>query len=387
MEESGVIDAAVALLARGGLARDAMDRLVAHIQSLRKALAGLIDTATSDPGVTASPDTSDDLVEDIEKYTKVGIWLCQGQSATAERRPRPRTNFPWEVNEDDLDMDEYLWLNLTDAIVQVSQTVGMSLTFHDSHPTEHTQNTFDTTKIAASLRTNIQQVFTALLASTATPSVKADTINGQPKQASDHFTFLRILRAFLTRAARTAPSLSELRDVLADIFSAYTFEQSVLELAHGLIGSDVFTDMHAAHTLRDRGWRPRTQVCEHCKRRAWGPGIGAIVWDEWVLKEQERHAEKTRKRVEQGGGEQARRMSRGKGKASVPTTPALGPMHDGEETRGMTLVVFACRHVFHRVCLSRSGNDDDDDDDDGFREGRLMRRAVYRCPLCTAEQQ
>jgi hypothetical protein len=70
MEKSGVIDAAVALLARDGLARDAMDRLATHMQSLQHALVGLINAAASNPDVTASQETSDDLVEDLEKYTK-----------------------------------------------------------------------------------------------------------------------------------------------------------------------------------------------------------------------------------------------------------------------------------------------------------------------------
>lgn len=375
MEESGVIDAAVALLARDGQARDAIDRLVAHIQSLRNALSGLIATAVSDPNVTASQATSDDLMEDLEKYSKVGIWLCQSQSAVAERRPRPRTNPAWDVSENDLDMDEYLWLNLIDAIVQVSQQVNASISHYDSHPSEQGQPIFDTTKLSSSLRSTVQQTFTTLLAATSMPSTK--THQKSSHQPPNHLSFLLILRSFLTRAAKTSPSLSDLRAVLADIFSAYTFEQSVLSLAHGLLGSDVFTEIQQVHTLRQQGWRPRSQVCEKCKRRAWGPGIGELVWDEFVLKEQERDTEKARKLLEQAG----RRSSRGKGKVSVPSTPGGGGgmmEGDGEETRKLALVVFACRHVFHRVCV-----------DEEFREGRGIGGAGrkgggtgYKCPIC-----
>ncbi|CAK1362811.1 Vacuolar protein sorting-associated protein 8 [Cercospora beticola] len=393
MEKLGVIDAAVALLARDGLARDAMDRLVSHMQSLQHALASLLHSAATNVQITPAQDTCDELVEDLEKYTKVGIWLCQGQKSTAIRTPRPRTNLAWEIDENDLDMDEFLWLNLVDAIVQVSQNVGAAASHYNRHPAAHEPDSFDTNKLASSLRSNVQRTFTALLAATATPDVRtgSNTITSTKQSAPNHLSFLRILRAFLSRASRFAPSLSELRAVLADIFSAYTFEQSVLELAHGLLGADVFAEIDEVVTLRQRGWRPRTQVCEHCKRRAWGPGSGEIVWDEWVLKEQEREVEKARKVLERGGGEQARRLSRGKRKMSVPTTPGVGPVPDEEERKKLSLVVFACRHVFHRVCLDGEGREGGA----GFLAagsggGRLGltaaatvgRREMYKCPIC-----
>lgn len=371
MENSGVIDAAVALLARDGLARDAMDRLVSHMQSLQLALTSLIDAAAL-PEVTASEETSDDLVEDLEKYTTVGIWLCQSQSAVVTRKPRPRSNMVWDIDENDLDLDEYLWLNLVDIVVKVTQSVMEALNHFEEHPSDQAGDPFDPSKLASSLRANVQQAFTALMATTAIPSVKLkenEDAPNKPKQRADHLSFLRVLRAFLSRAASSAPSLADLRAVLQDIFSAYTFESGVLSLANELLGSDVFTEIQEANTLRQRGWRPRTQVCERCKRRAWGPGIGEIVWDEWVAREQEREADKARKMLERGGGEQARRLSRGKAKA--PATPTIEREGGSEEAKKLALVVFACRHVFHRVCL-----------DEEFREGRPLRREVYRCPVC-----
>ncbi|CAK4030787.1 related to VPS8-vacuolar sorting, 134 kD [Lecanosticta acicola] len=381
MESSGVIDAAVALLARDGLARDAMDRLVTHMKSLEDALTSLIDTAAARPDVTVPEDTTEELVEDIEKYTKVGIWLCQGQSATAQRRPRPRTNLAWEVSEDDLDLDEYLWLNLTDVIVQVTQNATAAFDHLDSHPT-NAQESFDSSRLASSLRSSVQQAFTALMASTATPSIKSEQDSlKQSKQPSDHMSFLRVLRAFLARAARTAPSLADLRAVLQDILSAYAFEQGVLSLANELLGSDVFSDIQEANTLRQRGWRPRSQVCERCKRRAWGTGIGEVVWDEWVTREQEREAERTRKMLERGGGEQARRLSRGKAKVPPTPTRSSGDDGEGEETKRMALVVFACRHVFHRVCL-----DEGKGIGGGYNRGGGSSGGMYRCPVCTEQR-
>jgi len=362
MEMSGVVDAAVVLLARDGLARDAMERLVTHLQRLQQTLIELIDAVGESPDLQATQEAAQDLVDGIEKYTKVGIWLCKGQSANAQRRPRPRTNFSWEIKEGDLDLDEYLWLNLVDCVVQVTKSGTPALKDLEDHPTEVDLERFDVTKLSTSLRSNVQQAFTALLAATATPSIKAKDDKQARASTRDHLSFLRVLCTFLTRAATTAPSISDLRAVLSDIFSAYTFEEGVLSLAYDLLGSDVFTDMQEVNELRQRGWRPRTQVCEHCKRRAWGPGIGEIVWDEWIAREHERDSEKARKLVERGGGEEARRLERGKAKAAQSVTGEPS----NEDAKRLALVVFACRHVFHKVCL----------------DGIALRQEMYKCPIC-----
>ncbi|KAK5697110.1 Vacuolar protein sorting-associated protein 8 [Elasticomyces elasticus] len=367
IEKAGVVDAAVVLLSRDGRARDAMDRLVVHLRSLEQALTSLVTAAGESPDAASTQEAAEDLVEAIAKYTKVGVWLCQGQSAIARRKPRPRTNFAWDVPEDDLDLDEWLWLNLVDAVVQTSNNTSQAVRHVDETTIPEIGN-LNLSRVTISLRTNLQQTFTALLAATAVPSKSSDTVGSKP--AHDNLSFLRILRAFFTRAATTAPSLAELRAVLSDIFAAYSYEQGILSVANELLGSDVFADIEGTNKLRQRGWRPRAQVCEHCKRRAWGQGIGEIVWDEWMLKEQVREVEKARKVVERGGGEEARRLERGKAKAKAAVSFERNDTQ-GEESRKLTLVVFACRHVFHRVCLEPA-----------FREEGKPTAELYSCPLC-----
>ncbi|KAF2482257.1 Golgi CORVET complex core vacuolar protein 8-domain-containing protein [Neohortaea acidophila] len=387
LESSGVVDAAVTLLARNGLARDGMERLVTKLEQLQHALGNLLGSTSEVPDWQAMEEATQHLVEDIEKYTKVGIWLCQGQTAAiTERKPRPRTNFAWEIREDDLDLDEYLWLDLVDVVVQITKNTNQAITYLHEHPTESNGEVFDTSKVAAALRTNAQQTFTALLAATTAPkqnrqSEEETPPKHRPRRHQDPFTFLRVFRAFLSRAASTSPTLADLRTVLSDIFSAYTFEEGVLTLGNGLLGADVFAEIEEANTLRQRGWRPRSQVCEFCKLRAWGPGIGEAVWDEFVAREEEREAERKRKNVERSGGEEARRLERGKGKAvAVPAAlhateggDAMGMQTQSDEVRRLALVVFSCRHVFHRVCL-----------DADFRDGKPAKKERYQCPLCTA---
>ncbi|KAF1819630.1 uncharacterized protein K489DRAFT_325912 [Dissoconium aciculare CBS 342.82] len=366
MEASGVVDAAIFVLARDGLARDAMESLSIHLRNLENALTSLIDAFTANPDVGDPYETVNELMEDLEKYGKVGIWLCRGQSSVVQRAPRPRINLAWDIEEGDLDADEYLWLNLLDIVVQVTQNIIAALNHAAENPPPLEHLPLETSQLANRSRANVHEVFTAVLATTATASKQdAAAVSGRSTRRADDMSFLRILRAFLTRAAKTTPSLAELRTVLADILSVYSFEQDVLTLSNQLLGSDLFAELDKVKQLRQHGWRPKTQVCEKCKRRAWGTGIGESVWTEWVAQEENRANERMRKMLEQTGSEEARRLERGKGKASS------APAASTEESQRFTLVVFACRHVYHRTCL-----------DAEMKNASTHERGIYKCQIC-----
>ena len=373
LEEAGATDAAVVLLVRDGLTRDAMVRLVAHLQRLRHTLADVVASAGASPDLTATGEAARSLVGDVEKYTRVGVWLCRGSSAGAERRRGSVAGGGWEVDEEELELDEWLWLELVDAVVQVSQQVGAAL--RDVQDGPEVGDALEPTKVLSALRCNVQQTFTALLSATATTGAATTTTTAATQTASSthHATspsFLRILRAFLARTARTTgPSLADLRAVLTDIFTAYTYEAEVLRLAHGLLGTAVFADTRQVQTARGRGWRPRAAVCEGCRRRAWGPGLGEAVWERWAAREAEKEAERRRRAVERSGGAEARRMSRGKARAA---TVAASEEEAAAATAPEALVVFACRHVFHRACLEGDGEEDE---------------GGYRCRVCAREAE
>lgn len=377
MESNGVIDAAVLLLAQDGLAGDAIARLCAHMKTLENALCGLITAAASAPDPETTEGTANDLTTAVDKYARLGIWLCQGQTTVMSptRRPRQRTNSAWQIKESDLDFDEQLWLNLIDAIVSLSKSVtSSSLDIPMSQYLD--TSSFDEEKITNALRSTVQSTFTALLASTSSTPGTSKT---PAAQRTTNQSFLYIFRAFLARASSSyAPTLSDLRKVLLDIFTAYAHESSVLSLASSLLDSDVFTDVSDIHLLRQRGWRPKTQVCELCKRRAWGTGTSVFTddnshgeshWREWERCEQERCARKLEiDRVKRGEYQ----LDRGKGKR--PSVQAVEERTDEEKAireKG-TLVVFACRHVFHRSCLDERIKKENEDGDE--REG-------YWCPL------
>lgn len=404
MESNGVVDAAVLLLAQDGLARDAVDRLCKHMATLENALCGLIQAASSAPDPDSTEETANDLTAAADKYTRLGIWLCQGQTSvmSATRRPRQRTNAAWEVRESDLDLDEQLWLNLIDAVVSLSKSVAseaLDVPISDYPDSSH----FDFEKINNTLRATVQSTFTALLASTSPTIPSTIKISHQPHSLTHtNQSFLHIFRAFLTRASHSyAPTLSDLRKVLLDIFTAYTHESSVLNLASHLLDSDVFRDVRDIHILRQRGWRPISQICSVCKQRCWGVGVGAVaaataveedadaraaqpsqeergvldlilqsrhnnassshttspgpesLFNEFSLLETERNEAKIARQVAKRDKLLGAEEGNGKSKGKRPSVQVLEERSEREQRfrRKNLLVVFACGHAFHRGCL------------------------------------
>ncbi|KAF2118242.1 Golgi CORVET complex core vacuolar protein 8-domain-containing protein [Lophiotrema nucula] len=385
LEESGVIDAAVVLLARDGLVQRAMDRLVKHLATLETALTGLISAAAESPDAANTEEAIADLLNDIEKYVKVGIWLCQGQTRSAERAPEPlinrRKSAYGDVKEEDLALDELLWLELVDKVVTLAKEVSAAVSGLDPTHTASTnphQEPLDTTQITMTLRSSVQQTFSALLASATVPlpnksaSSQAASSTARPSltrkatQSQSNPSFLRILYTFLTRAAHSSPSLADLRAVLSEIFSAYTFEETILSLANRFLDKEGFAQVAEIHELRQRGWRPRGQVCEGCRKRAWGPGAGASVWEAWEKRGQEEVERRLAAYEEAAGG-------KGKGR-SVRTGEGSGREGTGPDA----LVVFACRHLWHRGCLEKASLKEDEDGGQG--RGHSVGR--LKCPIC-----
>jgi hypothetical protein len=400
LEKSGVIDAAVVLMARDGLVKDAMNRLIKHLATLETALTGLIGAAADTPDAANTEEAVHDLLDDINKYVKEGIWLCQGHTRSLGGAPESladrRKSAYGEVRESDLALDELLWLDLVDTVVRLIRETSTAVQHLDAATETTTSETIDTARIVTTLRSSVQQTFSALLASTTIPPTKPNSSTptiaplypSLSTQSQSNPSFLRILRCFLTRATHTySPSLSDLRSVLSEIFAAYTFEETILSLANRFLDKEGFENVEEVHTRRQMGWRPRGQVCEGCRKRCWGPGAGSggAIWESWEKAEQER----LERRVQQSdttGDEE------GKGKGKRPSQARLDGTVTEEGGEGLgKLVLFACRHLWHTACSEKKVREIDGDGKgdaegakitthlakDGGGDGRL------KCAICT----
>lgn len=374
MESTGVIDAAVVLMTRDGLVQEAMGRLVKHMQTLEVALTSLIDAAAESPDEGNTSEAVDDLLEDVQKYTKVGIWLCQGQTQARPPEHHSSKNAkrksilldPDQDPEADL-LDERLWLSLLDTVVSVTKNVSTSLADLDLSTPDSLIPSFDTQKITSTLRATVQTSFTALLTSTTRPQQQPAVPStpslepGSPTQiklpsTQPHPSFLLILRAFLSRAAKSSPTLADLRQVLQEIFAAYTFEENVLSLSNQFLSKDLFSKVEDEWIRRQRGWRPVGYACGGCRKRVWGPGVGGMVVEEWERRRRAEYLE-TVKKMRDRSREREESQSRGKGKVSRGIVKPEERDEEREELREGDgkgpLLVFACRHVWHRQCLEQ----------------------------------
>lgn len=419
MEDTGVIDAAIILMAREGQVHDAMGRLTKHLHTLESALHGLLSGTSNDKQDVDTQELAEELLKALQKYTHVGIWLCQGQMKTSKqtRAVQRRQGSP---APSDLALNEKLWLEMIDTTVQITRNLSTIVSSPDLSTTsrEGDPQLLDTDKLVALLRSLVQHTFTALLTATSAQE-PIESSNHIVTSSGGSLTFLRILRAFLTRAAATSPSLADLRAVLTSIFSAYAYEQSILQLSNRLLEEQLFVNVKQAVELRQRGWRPKGSTCEACGRRVWGPGVSGNVFEAW----EEKQAIETTRRIERksiaaaaaspdpstarGKGkaetshQQETYLGKGKGKGTnlavqqgtsgnaAPQDESshndAGPGENGNvvSARGNQplgpLVVLACRHIYHQRCLDAL---------QGQREGErhrtvdeFGREMEYSCPI------
>jgi hypothetical protein len=366
MEESGVVDAAVILMAREGLVNDAMKRLTEHLGKLEAALTGLLGSTDENLDSDHLEEAAEDLVESLQKYTGVGIWLCQKNTKASSMKQTSKMQRRKSASKKtELNPQELLWLDLIDPVVHITKNLSFSI----AHLDESRSANLDTEKLLSTIRTLVQRTFTALLTATSGP-------------LGASISFLRILRAFLTRASISSPTIIDLRAVLASIFSAYAYEESILGLANRLLDKDLFVNVESAAALRNRGWRPRGSLCEGCRRRVWGPGAGGDILGQWEEKQAEEANQREERRILRAGGDAARgkqkakvqdmavarsseaRISRAKGKGKsrdwAGVASSAVDMSEDEDQDGLAeekaedfgpLVVFACRHLYHQSCL------------------------------------
>ncbi|KAI9836535.1 MAG: Vacuolar protein sorting-associated protein 8 [Sclerophora amabilis] len=432
MEDGGVVDAAVVLMAREGQAKRAMERLTKHLGTLESVLLGLLSGQNSKADTSVNQDAMNEVLEALQKYSGVGIWLCQGQTKTmqtskSQAKPSQQSSITYSAPA--LLSEEQLWLDLISAIVRITRNVSADLEPHVPptspkqpsaefesassnnsssliEPSQVGRSHSSSEQVTSSLRSLVQQTFTALLAATTTSSSntrdsRARAIkSAHSPQQFPSLSFLRILRMFLAQASLSSPSLSDLRSVLASIFSAYAYEESLLALANRLLEKDLFVHVEEAAERRQRGWRPFGQSCEGCRKRVWGPGTGGGVWEAWrkrTAQEEEQRRRGNGKGRRRKGMDEAGENSRERGKAreiSSELTADDGAGNSDSSGKGLNgkkqedglgpIVVFSCRHAFHQECLERlvpaeDNKDGGRDRNDGERIGEEPR---FRCVVC-----
>ncbi|RBQ92381.1 hypothetical protein VDGD_01007 [Verticillium dahliae] len=419
MEDTGVIDAAVTLMAREGQVKEAMDRLVKHLGTLESALQGILAGVEESEDRLGLQDAAEDALGALQKYVHVGIWLCQGQTKSTAKTKSVSQRGQRQAANETLSASEALWLSLIDAAVhttrQLSATIdAVGKAQDDGDRDLESWERLDTDKLLGLLRSLVQHTFTALL--TTTSSSSNAQANGRVlTTAGNNMSFLRILREFLAHAAASSPNLADLRAVLASIFSAYAYEESILRLSNRLLERSLFVNVKQSVQLRQRGWRPKGSTCEACGRRVWGPGVSGNVFEAWEDKqaaEEQKQAERkallasTTDRTKGKGAAAHSRLppheARGKGKIGLGNGAELAQdaagnksedgSHDGDDAAGLAvnsmreqplgpLVVLACRHIYHQACLDALQSQEEESGKKDRTSLEASHSREYRCPV------
>ncbi|GAB0135888.1 hypothetical protein EsDP_00004210 [Epichloe bromicola] len=373
MEKTGVVDAAVVLMARDGQVNQAMDRLIQHLFTLELALQGILSKGRE----SDSDDVEDldsavmELLESLQKYVHVGIWLCQGQTKTKKVKVVKKGK---DLANGSLSADESLWLKLIDACVQLTRKLSPAMQdgLHAS--------ALDGEKALTLHRSLVQHTFTALLTATSSQS-QVQVGSNLLSNAGSNLSFLRILRAFLTNAAASSPSLADLRGVLGSIFAAYAYEETILRLSNRLLERSLFMNVNHSVQLRLRGWRPKGSTCEACGRRVWGPGVaGGSVFEAWEDKQAAEDAARRERKIrfsERAKGKLGESDVKNKGK-SLDTRPSSMLIEPDAGVAGKDallgpLVVLACRHIYHESCLDALQEKQEN--------GVIGREREHKCPI------
>ncbi|OAA46885.1 golgi complex component [Metarhizium rileyi] len=372
MEENGVVDAAVVLMARDGQINSAMDRLIQHLFTLESALQGLLTQVNDSANDVDAGSSTVEVLKGLQKYVHVGIWLCQGQTKTSKKMNGVKKGKA--LAKDSLSTDEVLWLSLIDACVQITKRLSPIIL----EQVEGSNREDD--KSLALLRSLVQHTFTSLLTATSSQN-RIQAGSNLLSNAGSNLSFLRILRAFLTNAAASSPNVADLRNVLSSIFAAYAYEESILRLSNRLLEKNLFINVNQSIQLRQRGWRPRGSTCEACSRRVWGPGVaGGSVFEAWEDKqaaEDGLRKQKKMKIAEEARGKAGESDGKDKGK-SLDVRPSntfheSDAMAGGKEAALGRLVVLACRHIYHQSCL--------DSLQERQENGVGGREREYKCPI------
>lgn len=386
MEQEEVLDAMVILLQHDGMGRNAMDRLMKHLTTLRTALRSLLHSDT--PDARNTEEAVEDLLREIDKYVKLGIWLCQGEASRAEGESfggspkiQRRSQLSLQYTEDDLTSVERLWLDLIDTTVSIHQAIADLTNEHgELHKQEESNEILVTASLA--IRILVQSTFTALLAASV-PTSKTTPTNTRPSPSRQSSSsgrpqvrqaprFPPVLSTLLTRLSRTVSSTSTILPLLSNLLSSHAFESSILTLAHSFLDKDVFALVQEADAKRRQGWRPSGRGCEVCGRRCWGPGAGVGIWEKW----EEQQAKREVQRRAHGRDEEEETRGRGKGKARATEEDTAQDPSSSEEAfkeEVDSLVVFSCHHMFHRNCLESALNGGLED---------AGGRVEYKCPKC-----
>lgn len=144
----------------------------------------------------------------------------------------------------------------------------------------------------------------------------------------DSNMFNDIFKSFLDGSSIYVTTLGDVRMILKEIFISYTNDQQILSAIQLLVDGDIFDDLVILEGLKLNGRSPRNIECETCGKKIWGGRVGNQVYESW----------------------------RDHKLKDVLTGYEINSDIDFKNE----LIIFKCRHAYHKKCVENMGMTDDD---------------------------
>lgn len=206
----------------------------------------------------------------------------------------PDTLVPYK----DLQLNEFMWLELVESLVFLSGKAGESKSVMDL--------------INQSIHDCFRRVIDA-------PGAQ----NGAKKGS-----FLVVFNRFLEHSSVTSPAtISNIRHVLQDVFVSYTHESEMLQISLRMLNDGIRESMETVKDAKLEAWKIKETQCTSCGKTMWGPGLSDDHYRAWEDRE----------------------------RGTLVVLGLLGGAFEPEKWRHCTLVLFKCLHGYHASCLEGLG--------------------------------
>lgn len=284
--DNEAVDILAILLQRQHRYSEAMIYLIDQILVLNSKYDGNDDSST---------ESKESVGEELERHVKISVSICQeAEDYLSDESKHDSLNDRASMVGDDRPMQEKLWTRLLETLVDIK------------------------TSSDDGLKTDLlQSSLTALI----------EHVGSGPARTEHNSVLLNVFRAILyPKKSKKARDIGTSRPIFNELFSAFNYQYTMLEVAKQLLDKDSFQTMMELIEIRKMGWRSsRSGECEGCGLKVTGVGIDAewlySAWEQWI----ERKAIKD-----------------------------LSKAFSSDNDEGL-LMVFNCGHSFHVRCLKNFG--------------------------------
>jgi vacuolar protein sorting-associated protein 8 len=233
---NGIHDAVIWTMNTRGDPMQALEQAERFEQSLTLTL---IEAFTGpQKGTLSMAEDAEKTVTALESIARIGVSIC------LERSTAPPTEGVKVPLED-------IWFRLLCSQLNCVQTVSQSCSKEEDDQKTKELLVLER-KIVTALRALVEKTFTSLVSITSTRAVSFSRL------------FKRLINS--TAHAPTGTQYTEFRVILTGMLETYRSEGDILAITKKLVDRDLFDTIAEMTKDRGRGWGPRTNTCQKCRK-------------------------------------------------------------------------------------------------------------------------